>query len=101
MKHILRAVIATAFVVLVSSCNKQKSAINETKDADQAVIESREEKVDANAKNAIEQTQINADIDKANIKANQEALNAQLDAEKIAVEADAEAAKAKIDAQNR
>lgn len=101
MKNILRAFIATAFVVLVSNCNKQKSAINEAKDADQAVIESRKDKVDADAKNAIEQTQINADIDKANIKANQEALKAQLDAEKVAVDADAEAAKAKIDAENR
>ena len=101
MKNILRAFIATAFVVLVISCNKQKSAINEAKDADQAVIESRKDKVDADAKYAIEQTDINADIDKANIKANQEAIKAQLDAEKIAVEADAEAAKAKIDVENR
>jgi hypothetical protein len=101
MKNILRVVIATAFVALVISCNKQKSAINETKDADQAVIESRKDKVDADAKYAIEQTEVNADIDKANIKANQEALKAQLDAEKIAVDADADAAKVKIDAENR
>ena len=101
MKNILHAIIATAFVALVISCNKQKSAINEAKDADQAVIESQKDKVDADAKYAIEQTNKNAEIDKANIKANQESLKAQLDAEKVAVDADAEAAKAKIDAENR
>jgi hypothetical protein len=100
MKHILRAFITTAFVTLALSCNKQKSTINDTKEADQAVIDSRKDKVDANAKYAIEQTDVNADINKANIKADQEAMKAQLDAEKIAVDADAKAAKAKIDAEN-
>jgi hypothetical protein len=101
MKSILRAFLATAFAALALSCNKQKSTINDTKDADQAVIDSRKDKVDADAKYAIEKTDVNADINKANIKADQEAMKAQLDAEKIAVDADAKAAKEKIDAENR
>jgi hypothetical protein len=101
MKNILRTVIATAFVSLAISCNKQKTAINDEKSADQAVIDSHKDKVDADAEYAIEQTDVNAEINKANIRADQEALKAQLDAEKIAVDADAEAAKAKIDAENR
>lgn len=101
MKNILRVVTATAFVSLVVSCNKQKSAINETSEADKEVLDSRKDKVDKDAEHAIDEAEKDAEIKKANIKANQEAMKAELDAEKVAVDADADAAKAKIDAEDR
>ena len=70
----------TAFALLalttlaVSSCNKEKAAIDARTDA-------------------------NAEIDKANIEASKVSAQAQLDADKQKAEAEAVAAKARVDAQ--
>jgi len=90
MKSTTFALIGLAAILSVS-CNKEKTAIEEKKDATNKVIDQRKEQADADAKSATEQTDINAKIDKANIEANKEFIKAELDAA---------AAKARIDAEN-
>lgn len=99
MKYQKYALIALA-AVLTASCNKEKVAIEDAKDATQNSIEIRKDEVEADAKAATERTEANAEIDKANIQADKESMQAQLDAEKKKAEADADAAKAKVDAEN-
>jgi PBP1b-binding outer membrane lipoprotein LpoB len=99
MKYQNYALIALA-AVLTASCNKEKAAIEESKDATQNAIEIRKDEINADAKSAIKRTEANADIDKANIEADKESMKAQLDADKKKADADADAAKAKVDAEN-
>lgn len=87
-------------VILSVSCNKEKAAIEETKDATIEAINVRKAEVDADAKFAQEQTDINARIDKSNIEANKDFIQAELDADKKKAEAVAKAAKTRIDAEN-
>jgi hypothetical protein len=87
--------------VLTVSCDKQKAAIDDSNEATKTLIDNRKDEVDANAKEAVKQTEINADIDKARIEADKVASQAQLDADKKKADADAEAAKAEVDALNK
>ncbi len=97
----------TAFALLalttlaVSSCNKQKAAIDARTDASQNAIDHEKEAVDVAAKEALKQTNTNAEIDKANIQAGKVTDQARLDAEKAKVEAEAVAAKARVDAEKK
>jgi uncharacterized membrane protein YqiK len=100
MKHSLYAIIALASALTVS-CNKEKTAIDDAARATKDVIDTRKTEVDADAKQATEQTDVNAKIDKARIEADKVSTQAQLDAEKKKTEAEADAAKAKVDAENR
>ncbi len=54
---------------LVTSCNKQKAAIDDRAEASKEAIDSRKDSVEAEAETAKEQTDTNAAIDKANIDA--------------------------------
>ncbi|MGL4401460.1 MAG: hypothetical protein ACRCXD_16470 [Luteolibacter sp.] len=95
--HLFIALLAVSTI----SCNKEKMAINEQKATNEAMIDSRKDAVDEGAKVATQQTDANAEIDKANIEAVKESTQAQLDADKKKLQIQAEAAKAKIDAENR
>ena len=95
--HMLVALTA----ILTLSCNKEKIAIDDKKEATEDAIDSRKDAIDANAKMATKKTDANAEIDKANIEANKESMQAQLDAQKKKAQAEADAAKAKVDAENR
>lgn len=103
-KHTMKI---TAFSLLalsalaLSSCNKQKAAIDARTDARQTAIDHEKEAVEASAKEATTQTDANAAIDKANIEAAKVAAQAQLDADKQKVEAEATAAKARVDAEKK
>ena len=63
-------------------CDKQKSAVNENKEATKEAIDIRKDEVNVAAKKATAQTDANAAIDKAQIEANKKSLQAQLDADK-------------------
>lgn len=91
--------IAVIAALLAISCNKQKAAIDETKEASQKAIETRRDQIGADAKSATEQSDANATIEKAGIEAAKVSGQAQLDADKKKVEAEADAAKAKVDAE--
>ena len=98
MKYQPYALIALA-ALFTASCNKEKLAIEENKDATQHEIEIRKDEVNADAKSATKQAELNADLDKASIQAEKNMIQAQLDAEKRQAEADADAAKAKVDTE--
>ena len=100
MKYSKFAIIAIA-TILTIGCNKQKTAINDTEEAAKEAIDARKAEVNADAKYATEQTDVNAKIDKANIEANKVSAQAQLDADKKKAEAEADAAKAKLDAEQK
>jgi len=100
MKHIPLALIALS-TILLAGCNKQKIAIDEHKEATLDAIDDRKLKVDAQAKQATTQADVNAVIDKANIEADRTTDQARLDADKKQAEADALAAKARVDAENK
>lgn len=100
MKSIKYSLLALAAVVSVS-CDKQKTAIDESNEAAKEAIDIRKDEVNANAKNAIKQTNTNATIDMARIEADKVSAQAQLDAEKKKSDAAAAAAKAEVDAQNK
>jgi hypothetical protein len=87
--------------LLVSSCNKQKAAIDARSDATQNAIDREKEAVDLAAKEALKQNTANAAIDKASIEAGKVTDQARLDAEKARVEAEAVAAKARVDAEKK
>ncbi len=101
MKNILYTFVITAAVAFTSSCNKEKTAIDDAQDANEEVIDAQKSRVDANAENSIDQVEEDAEKAKADIKAKQDAMNAELDAEKIRLEAEAKAAKEKLDAEQR
>ena len=96
-KLLMLALTAVIFV----SCDKQKTAIDENNAATKQEIDSRKDEVNANAKDAINRTDTNATIDKAQIEANKVSMQAQLDADKKKADADAKAAKARVDAEQK
>jgi len=100
MKYQTYALVAIA-ATLTIGCNKQKAEIDEIKDATTDAIDVQKEEVNADARYAAEQTELNAKIDLARIEADKISANAQLDADKKRAEAEAEAAKARIDAANQ
>jgi hypothetical protein len=81
MKYSKFAIIAIA-AVLTIGCNKQKAAIDDTEEATKEAIDARKAEVNADAKLATEQTDVNAKVDKAMIEANKVSAQAQLDADK-------------------
>ena len=100
MKTTKYLLVALAAVISIG-CDKQKAAIDETKEATKEAIDMQKADVNASAKEATRQTDVNATIDKAVIEANKDSMQAQLDADKKKAEAEAEAAKAKVDAENQ
>jgi hypothetical protein len=94
--YCLTIILATLSLI---SCDQQKSAIEENKDATKQAIDMQKSEVKADAQAAIRQTETNAKIDKARIEANQESIQAQLDADKKVADAEAAAAKDKVDAE--
>lgn len=100
MKSIKYALFALAAIVTVS-CDKQKSAIDESNKATKEAIDVRKDEVNADAKQAVRQTETNAAIDKARIEADKVSAQAQLDADKKKSDAAAEAAKEEVDAENK
>lgn len=94
--YCLPIILATLSLI---SCDQQKSAIEENKDATKQAIDMQKSEVKADAQSAIRQTETNAKIDKARIEANQESIQAQLDADKKVADAEAAAAKDKVDAE--
>ncbi len=99
MKYQNYALFALAALFTVS-CNKEKAAIEKSKDATQNAIDLRKDEVNADAKLATEKTEAKAAIAKAQILADKESEQVQLDAEKKKAEAQADAAKAKVDQEN-
>ena len=87
--------------VLTFSCNKEKTAIDQHNEAKKEAIDLRKTEVNADAKEAIKNTDANAKIDKAIIEANKESMQAQLDADKKISDAEAEAAKAKVNTKEK
>ncbi|GDY20282.1 hypothetical protein LBMAG56_16270 [Verrucomicrobiota bacterium] len=94
-------VLLTLTTAVFVGCDKEKAAIEATKDATQKDLNQRKVDVDAAAKDAKKQTDVNAAIDKAKIEAAKESAQAQLDADKKKVDAEAKAEKAKVDAQKK
>ena len=90
----LTSITTTAFALsalLLASCNKEKSAISDKAQATKAAIDDEKRAVNTAAESATKQADLNAAIDKANVKANKESAQAQLDAEKKKTDAEAEA----------
>jgi|GEM_PF-1133453 len=87
--------------LLVIGCNKEKAAIDANNETTQTTLDQQKANVDAAAKEARAQTDVDAKIDKAVINANQTIDQAQLDAEKKKADAEAEAAKAKVEAEKK
>ena len=98
MKYLIPAVLA-AFVLV--GCDKQKSAIDNNADATKNAIDNRKDAVDAAAKEATKQADVDATIDKAKIEAKKVAKQAQLDADKQKADALAALEKAKLDAEKK
>lgn len=94
-------IIVTLMAFLAVGCDKQKTAINEDRQAAQEEIDARKADVNTAAKEVTDRATTDATIDKARIEAIRESDQAQLDANKKKVDAEAEAAKAKVDAQNK
>lgn len=94
--YCLPIILATLSLI---SCDQEKTAIEEKKDATKQAIDMQKSEVKANAEAAIRQTETNAKIDKARIEANQKSIQAQLDADKKVADAKAAAAKDKVDAE--
>ncbi len=93
----ITAVLVLSILVIVS-CNKEKSAINAKAEATKDAIDKEKRDVNTAAANATQQTDHNAAVDKANIEAAKTIAQAQLDADKIKADAEAAAAKTKLDA---
>ena len=98
MKHLTPILLATFVLV---GCDKQKSAIEDNKEATKNAIDNRKDAVDAAAKEAKKQTDTDATIEKAKIEAQKVAAQAQLDAEKKKADAQAAFEKAKADAEKK
>jgi hypothetical protein len=99
-KHLNLVILALAAGLSVG-CDKQKTAIDDHKEATKEAINIRKDEVNTAAKKATAQTDANAKIDKAQIEANKDSIQAQLDADKKKADAEAAAAKAKLDAENK
>ena len=87
MKYLIP--VALAALVLVG-CDKQKAAIDDNNKATQNSLDNQKTAVDAAAKDATKQADVDAAIEKAKIEAKKVSDQAQLDAEKA--KADAQAA---------
>ncbi len=96
MKYKTYALVALAATFTVG-CNKQKAEIDGIKDDATDAIEVQKEEVNADARNAAEQTELNAKADQARIEADRISANAELDADRKRVQAEADAAKARVD----
>ncbi len=100
MKKILLVPVVLAAFVLVG-CDKEKAAIDKNNATAQDAINNRKDTVDAAAKDATKQADIDAQIEKARIEANKVKTQAQLDADKKKADAQAELDKAKADAEKK
>ena len=94
-------VILTLTAAFFVGCNEQKSAIESRNEATKDEIDNRKVAVDAAAKEATKQTEIEASVDKARIEAKKDAAQAQLDADKKKADAQAALEKAKVDAEKK
>jgi len=88
----------TLTAACLAGCDQQKALIEDKKEATKDAIDNRKDAVDAAAKDAKKQTEIDAAIDKAKIDAKTAATQAQLDADKKKADAQAALEKAKVDA---
>jgi cell division septum initiation protein DivIVA len=84
----------------VSSCNKQKEAVDDRASDAKQQLNQEKDALKPAAKQATDDVDANAEVQKARIKADMKSNEAQIEADKKKVEAEADAAKAKIDAQN-
>lgn len=100
MKYSILPLLAVASLFVVS-CNKEKAAIEDRKDAAKEAIEAKKDAAEKAAEQAKDQVDANAKTDKANIEASKEAVQAQADADKAKVDAAAAAEKAKVDAEKK
>lgn len=87
--------------LMLSSCDKEKAAVNAKNSANKEALEKQKVAVDAAAKDAQKKNTIDAEINKARIDANKDSIKAQLDAEKEKSDAAARAEKARIDAARK
>ena len=87
--------------LMLSSCDKEKAAVNAKNSANKEALDKQKVAVDAAAKDAQKQNTIDAEINKARIDANKDSIKAQLDAEKEKSDAAARAEKARIDAARK
>lgn len=87
--------------VITISCNEKKSAIDQSTIDTKNAINARKAEVDADAKYATEQADLQAGVNKAMIEADKVSSQARLDADKKIVDAEAAAAKARVDAESK
>ena len=87
--------------LMLSSCDREKAAVNAKNSANKEAQDKQKVAVDAAAKDAQKQNAIDAEINKARIDANKDSIKAQLDAEKEKSDAAARAEKARIDAARK
>jgi 3-hydroxy-3-methylglutaryl CoA synthase len=97
LNPVTTSLLALSALVIVG-CDQQKTAIDDSTDHTQSMIEERKDAVAADAADATRRVDVNADIDKANIEAEKVATEAQLDADKIKAGAEGAAEKARVDA---
>jgi PBP1b-binding outer membrane lipoprotein LpoB len=84
--------------LLITSCDERKATINAQAEATKNAIDKEKALVEESSVQAKKQTDINANIDKANIEANKTVDQAQLEADKAKADAAATAEKARLDA---
>jgi hypothetical protein len=98
MKNATLLFITLASVAALTSCNEKKAAINAQRDATKDAIDDRKVAVENAAELATKQADVDAEINKANIKAANQTAQAQLDANKERADAEAAAEKARVNA---
>jgi hypothetical protein len=98
MKPIMLGIVAVCVLV---GCDKKDTAIDNKTGVTKNAIDSRKDAVDAAAKEAKKQADVDAAVDKAKIEAKQAAAQAQLDADKKIADAKAALEKAKLDAEKK
>jgi hypothetical protein len=101
MKNTTLVIVTLTAAACFVGCNEQKSAIESRNKATKDEIDNRKVAVDAAAKEATKQTEIEASVDKARIEAKKDAAQAQLDADKKKADAQAALEKAKVDAEKK
>jgi hypothetical protein len=99
MKNLIPVVVIATFVLV--GCDKQKSAIEDTRQATKNAIDNQKEAVEVTAKEDKKQVDVDAAVEKAKIEANKVADQAQLDADKQKADAKAAFEKARVDAENK
>ena len=92
--------IALAALVLVG-CDKEKAAIEDNKANTKNALDTQKTAVNAAAKEATKQADVDAKVEKARIEAIKVAAQAQLDAEKKKADAQAAFEKAKVNAEKK